>query len=80
MLISVQDLYLNDTLLEFLPGNFGRSVNEKTKPGEVSSRSLSFQLERSGLDANSFVDFVKSKRKIFHFASIDVLVIFSPMF
>ena len=65
MLISVQDLYLNDTLLEFLPGNFGRSVNEKTKPGKFASRSLSFQLERLDLDANSLVDFVKSKRKIF---------------
>ena len=24
MLINLKELYLNDTLLEFLPGNFGR--------------------------------------------------------
>jgi len=24
MLVNLKELYLNDTLLEFLPGNFGR--------------------------------------------------------
>ena len=48
MLISLQALYLNDTLLEFLPGNFGRSVTKRRSATKFfSSRPRSvFQLDR----------------------------------
>lgn len=65
MLVNLKELYLNDTLLEFLPGNFGRLTELKILEMRATRMRLLpvtlpklTKLERLDLGANSFIEFV----------------------